>query len=247
MPNNRRFNPETNHYDYYFPMQLIDDADREYARFCGFEIGMARLGYRNYLAVFVPCRDIVIDAAGKEVFIETPEEKQHHRYLELIKDELIAQDAVKKDGRCMIANSCGGIRRCPARIPNPGYIPGGDQPKTLPVKCEGCKYNQFKQEHTCIPLSCLDHENEYGEMESYDVPAPDTYFSADRYDRLAAGFVEFVRQKKPEYADLAYLLTQEYNRSEAARELGIPNNTAAYHREKLKQMCRKYLDTTISA
>lgn len=24
---------------------------------------------------------------------------------------------------------------------NPDYIPGGDQPKALPVKCEGCQYD----------------------------------------------------------------------------------------------------------
>ncbi len=246
MANNIRFNPVTNSNDYYFPMELTNDADREYARLCGFEIGMARLGYRHFLAVFVPCKDKIVGATGREVFIDTPEEEQRRRYLEMIKDELAAQDAAKQDGRCVIPDGHGGIRRCPARIPNPAYAPGNGQPKTQPVHCEGCKYEQFRQEHTSIPMSCLDHENEYGEMESYDVPAPETYFAADKYDRLAAGFVEFVRQKKPEFAGLADLLTQEYTRSEAARELGIPGNTAAYHREKLKKLCREFLDATIS-
>ena len=246
MANNIRFNSTTDSYDYFFPMELTSDADREYARFCGFEIGMARLGYRHFLAIFVPCKDRIVDKTGREIFIETSEEGQRARYLEYIKDELREQDAAKQDGRCMIPDGKGKVKRCPCRIDNPNYVPGGSEPKTLPVRCEGCKYEAFRQAHTFIPLSSLDYENEEGVVESYEAPSPETYFAADKYDRLATGFVEFVRQKKPEFAGLADLLTQEYTRSEAARELGIPGNTAAYHREKLKKLCREFLDATIS-
>ena len=61
MANNIRFNSTTDSYDYFFPMELTSDADREYARFCGFEIGMARLGYRHFLSIFVPCQDRIVD------------------------------------------------------------------------------------------------------------------------------------------------------------------------------------------
>ncbi len=246
MANNIRFNSTTDSYDYFFPMELTSDADREYARFCGFEIGMARLGYRHFLAIFVPCKDRIVDKTGRDIFIETSEERQRARYLEYIKDELREQDAAKQDGRCVIPDGKGKTKRCPCRIPNPGYVPGGDQPKTLPVRCEGCKFEAFRQAHTFIPLSSLDYENESSETESYEVPAPDGYGEGDRYERMEAGFIAYVHDRNPKLEDLARLLLQEYTRSEAARELGMPLSTAGSRREKLMELCREFLDTTLT-
>ena len=245
MANNTRFNPVTNSYDYYFPMELTSDADREYAKFCGYEIGMARLGYRHFLAIFVPCKDRIVDKTGREVFIETSEEDQRARYLEYIKDELTAQDATKQDGRCVIPDGKGKVKRCPCRIPNPDYVPGGSEPKTLPVRCEGCKYEAFHQAHTFIPLSSLDYENEEGVIESYEAPSPEGYMDGDRYERAKAGFVEYVRERNPKLVDLAELLLKEYSRSEAARMLDMPLSTAGSRREKLMALCREFLDSTI--
>ncbi len=245
MANNVRFNPVTNDYDYYFPMEIRDPADKAYARLCGFEIDMGRIGRRRFLAVFVPCKDKIIDAAGREVFIDTPSDAQRIRYLEYCRDELHEQEAARMDGRCVIPGVRGGLRQCPRRVPNPDYVPGGDQPKTLPVLCEGCKYEPFRQEHTEIPASCLDHENEYGEMEPFDFPSPKCYMDGMDYDKLAALFVAYVREKKPKLADLAELLAQEYTRSEAARMLKIPLSTAGSRRDKLMEMCQDFLDNLI--
>ena len=200
MANNVRFNPVTNSYDYYFPMELTSDADREYAKFCGFEIGMARLGYRHFLAIFVPCKDKIIDKTGREIFIDTSEEDQRARYLEYIKDELAAQDAAKQDGRCVIPDGKGKTKRCPCRIPNPDYVPGGDQPKTLPVRCEGCKYEAFRQAHTYMPFSAMEHEGEDGETEPYEAASPKGYMDGYGYDELAGLFVAYVHEKAPKLA-----------------------------------------------
>ena len=108
---------------------------------------------------------------GVEVYVDTPSAVQRRRYHELIRDELAAQAAGKEDGRCQIPNGRGGVKRCPSRVPNPDYVPGGDQPKTLPVPCEGCVYEQFRQAHTTVQLSALDYEDEEGGIECYEAPA----------------------------------------------------------------------------
>lgn len=57
--------------------------------------------------------------------------------------------------------------------------------------------------------------------------------------------MDYVRAKKPKLADLAGLLAHEYSRSEAARMLNIPLNTAWSRREKLTEMCQNFLDNLV--
>ena len=120
-------------------------------------------------------------------------------YLEYIRDELAEQDAKRQDGRCSIPDAYGGLKRCPCRVKNPDYIPGGDQPKTLPVRCEGCIYEQFRQAHTPIVVSALDHENEAGEFESFEIPATKDMLAADRFLELRQEFIAFVRERIPSW------------------------------------------------
>ena len=220
-------------------MELRNAADREYAKLYGLEIGMARLGFRNFDAVFVPCRETAY-VNGREVYIDTPEEVQRRRYLELIKDEMNAQEEIKQDGRCPIPDGRGGLKRCPRRVPNPDYTPGGDAPKTLPVRCEGCKYEPFRLSHTTLAFSCLGREDDPGEIAS-----PRSRYAAYGYEKLSSGFVSYVREKNPRLAPLAELLALEFTGSEAARELGLPTSTAGSRREKLKELCREFLDEVI--
>ena len=158
------------------------------------------------------------------------------------------QDSVKQNGRCDIPDENGGTKRCPCRVPNPDFVPGRDEgkkPKTLPVKCEGCVYEQFRQAHTTVTFSCLDHEDESGEMKNYEAPAPANYYEGERYERMREAFLEYVQEHNDKLTDLAELLTLDYNRSEAARELGMATSTAASRRELLKDLCRQFLDSTI--
>lgn len=252
---NVRYNPVNNSYDYYFPREIKHSADpeqedkaradKEYAKLNGLQIGMARLGFRTYEAIFIPCKNFTCGPKGNLIFLDTPEEEQHRIFLDLIKDEMRWQDEKKQDGRCQIRDEHGVIKRCPCRIPNPDYVEGGDAPKTIPVKCEGCVFEKFRQAHTTVPFTTLDHEDEDGEMESYEAPAPANYYEADRYERLREKFLAFVQERNPKLTDLADLLTMEYNRSEAARELDMATSTAGSRKELLKDLCREFLDNTI--
>ena len=240
-----RKNPVTGEDDYYFPMEITDPSIRVLARERGLEIGRTRLGNRTIDAVMIPCRDTAT-IHGVEVFVDTPSEVQRQRYLELIKDELVAQDAAKQDGRCNIPDGHGWLKRCPCRMKNPRYVPGGNQPKTLPVRCEGCQYEQFRQAHTTIVVSALDHENEAGEFESFEIPAKKDLLAADRFLELREEFIAFVSERNPKLAPLAELLTLEFTKSEAARELGDAWGTVTSRTDKLKELVTDFLDTIVT-
>lgn len=240
-----RTNPLTGEDDFFFPLEITDPSIRALAQEHGLEITRTRLGNRVIDAVMVPCKDTAT-IKGREVYVDTPSEKQRERYLSYIRDELAAQDAARQDGRCNIPNGRGGTKRCPCRTANPDYVPGGDKPKTIPVRCEGCAFEQFKEAHTTIVVSCLDHENENGEMEPYDIPSPRSYYAADRYLELRDGFIAFVRERNPKLAPLAELLTDEYTKSEVARELGDAWGTVTSRTDKLKELAKEFLDTIVS-
>lgn len=239
------FNSVTGELDFFFPMEIEDPVDKEYARLNDLKIGWTLLGFRVFEAIMVPCKNKTYDATGKEIYLDTSSEEQHRIYKDLIKDEMDKQEKIKKDGRCTIADSHGGTKRCPLRVKNPAYVLGGDQPKTIAKKCEGCPYECYRQAHTFIELSCLEHENAEGEVESYEVPTPRGYYSADKYLKLSEEFVTFVRERKPKLAPLAEKLTEEYTKSDAGRELGDASSTVTSRTEKLKELVTQFLDTAI--
>ena len=246
MATNVRINPVTGELDYYFPLEVKDDSVLVYARECGYEIGWARLGFREFRAVFVPCKEQVTDSHGRTTFLDTPSDVQHRRYLAYIKDEMNEQENAKQDGRCSIPDGHGGIKRCPCRVPNPDYTPGSSKPKTIPVRCEGCIYEPFRQAHTFIELSALDQEDDSSEMESYEIPAPKSCFAADRYLEIREMFIAFVRERNPKLVPLAELLTDEFSKSEAARELGQATSTVGSRTDKLKDLVTEFLDNLIT-
>ena len=166
-------------------------------------------------------------------------------YLEYIRDELAEQDAKRQDGRCSIPDAYGGLKRCPCRVKNPDYIPGGDQPKTLPVRCEGCIYEQFRQAHTTIVVSALDHENEAGEFESFEIPAMKDMLAADRFLELRQEFIAVVRERHPKLTDQVELKTLEFTNSEIARLLDQPTSMVTSRSEKLKSLAAAFIDTII--
>ena len=243
---NIRINPETGEKDYFFPLEVTDDSILVYAREHNLEVGPARLGFRRFRAVFVPCKEQATDSHGRVTFLDTPSDVQRRRYLDLIKDEMNEQERVKEDGRCPIPDGRGGVKRCPLREKTPAYTPENGQPKTVAVRCEGCVYEAFKQERSFVNLSTLEQENDSGEPEPYEVPAPKAYYAADRYEELAQEFVAFVRERKPKLAPLAQLLTEEYSKSDAGRELGDAWGTVTSRTDKLKELALEFLDQVIT-
>lgn len=239
-----RTNPITGEPDYYYPLEITDPSIRALARERGLEVTKTRLGNRTFEAAMIPCKDTAT-INGVEVFIDTPPEVQRQRYLELIKDELAEQDAKRQDGRCNIPDAYGGLKRCPCRVKNPDYIPGGDQPKTLPVRCEGCKYEEFRQAHTTVVLSTLDHEDDSGEMQTYEIPSTKDMLAADRFLELREAFIAFVRERNPKLAGQAELKTLEFTNSEIARLLDQPTSTVTSRGEKLKALAAAFIDTII--
>ena len=238
-----RKNQVSGELDYFFPMEVKSKADKAAAKAQGLEVTWTRLGYRTFEAVMVPCKNVVRDANGNETYIDTPSEVQRERYLELIKAEMNEQEAAKEDGRCNIPDGRGSYIRCPVRTKNPAFVPGGDEPKTLPVTCAGCKYEPFKHEHTVITHSDLTMVNpETGDEIPFEAASPDLYNEADRYMRLSTAFVDFVRTRAPELVGLARMLTQEYSRSDAARTLDIPISTAGSQKQRLMKLLLEFLD-----
>lgn len=239
-----RINETTGEEEYFFPMEITCPEARAWAKESGFEIAKTRLGFRVFEAAMIPCKDTDRDERGRETFVETPTTIQRHRYLELIKDELNDQEDIKEDGRCIIPDGRGGTKRCPLRIPNPDYAPGNGQPKTLPVRCEGCVNEPYKCAHTYIPSSALSHIDSSGEVTPFEPPVPYMYGEGEKYLRLKNGFVEFVRKRQPELAALAFLLTEEYNKSEIAELTADPRTTIVSRAKKLMGLAREYLDNT---
>lgn len=237
-----RPNPVTGEPDYFFPLEITDPSIRALARERGLEIARTRLGSRVFEAVMVPCRETAM-IHGREVYVDTPSDVQRRRYNELIRDELAAQAAGKEDGRCRIPNGRGGLKRCPSRVPNPDYVPGGDQPKTLPVRCEGCRYEEFRRSRATVPFSALDYEDEEGTIIPFEPSAANDLREAERYQELGEEFIAFVRERNPKLAPLAELLTMEYTKSEAGRELGDASSTVTSRVDKLKELLKTFLET----
>ena len=245
MTNQHRINPVTGEEEWFFPMEITSAADREYAKLHGFETGFTRLGYRVFEAVMIPCKDVGYDEHGLEVFISTPPEKQRRRYLDLIKDEMNEQEDMKQEGRCVIPNGRGGLKRCPCRIGNPNYTPTNGQPKTIPVECDGCKYEEFKNSHTIVQLSALDQEDESGEITPYEPIAEHPYDTAWMYLKRGDEFLHFVQQHDAKLLTLAKLFVLEYTKSEASRELNLATSTVGSRTEKLKKLVIDFLETVV--
>lgn len=189
------------------------------------EVGEAQLGFRKFMAVFIPVT--------------------HELYLELIKDEMNKQEDMKQDGRCPVPAKIGGVKTCPRRIPNPDYVEGGDAPKTIANSCEGCIYFAKKHEHTEANFSTLSVEGDEGEPMDFEVPSPSNYYDGDKYERLVDHWKAFVQEKAPDLMELSELLALEYLRSEAARKLEMHPSTAKSRKDRLKKLVQEFLDNEV--
>lgn len=64
---NVRINPITNEPDFYFPMEVTNPADKEYARLNGLVVGMAMLGNRRFEAIMIPCKRKDYDMRARDL------------------------------------------------------------------------------------------------------------------------------------------------------------------------------------
>jgi len=224
--------PITGEIQWYFPMEIETESDdfagTEYLQnlksesFC---IGTTRLGFREFTAVMIPVT--------------------REQYLALIKDEMDKQDAMKLDGRCPIPAKRGGLKTCPRRIPNPNYVEGGNEPKTLANTCKGCIYENKKHEHTVSTFTALGSYDDNGDFSQYDAPSPFGYNSSDEYEKLKTQWVNYVKENKPRLTELAELLSSEYLQIEAATELQKSRKTINSQTAILKELVVEFLDTVI--
>ena len=240
-----RTNPVTGEFDYYYPLEITDDSIRQDLEDLGLEICRTRLGNRVITAAMIPCKDIGLDVHGREVYLDTPSEDQRERYLEYIKDELAEQDAEKQDVRCVIPNGHGGLKRCPCRTAKPDYRPGNGQPKTIPVLCEGCVYEDYKRGNAPVSFTVLNHVDEGGEVDPYEPAAPGNLFDGDRYERMCDAFVGYVEEHEDKLTAQAALQTLEYSLTEVAEALDQPISTVFSRRKKLKALAEEFLDSTL--
>ena len=97
-----------------------------------------------------------------------------------------------------------------------------------------------------VALSSLDSENDEGEVTTYEVAAPRSYYAADRYEEIKEQFLDLVKERNPKLLPLAELLTDELTKSEASRELGDAWSTVTSRTEKLKELVTEFLDNLIS-
>ena len=222
-----RTNPKTGEKEYYCPLEITDPSIRALAREEGLEICRTRLGSRVIEAAMVPCKNVQ-KQKNLEAFTDTSPDEQRRLYLAYIRDELSRQDARRQDGRCNIPDGKGGLKRCPTRKPNPAYTPGSGLPKTLPNPCQGCRNEPYRQKHSTVPFL----EDAY---QSRRDP-----FAADHYMAMRKDFLALVKKRAPKLHRLASLLTLEYSKSEAARELGLPVSTVASQVKKLQELLTEF-------
>ena len=226
-----RRNPSTGEEDTFFPLEITDPSIRALAKEQGLDLARTRLGSRTIEAVMVPCKETATQH-NQQIFLDTPPEVQHRRYLAYISDELVHQDARRQETRCYIPDGNGGLKRCRPRKPNPAYRPGSKQPKTLPVRCEGCPYRAYR------PNSSTERFCEEAFL------SPRNPFEADRYEAMRKAYLAIVKQHTPNLCRLAALLTLEYSIAEAARELHLPFSTVASQAKKLQKLLKQFLDNT---
>ncbi len=223
---NVRIDSVTGEVKYFFPMELTPETKkifRDKAKYDGYEIGWAKLGYRTFEAVFIPVSQA--------------------EYHDLIQDELNAQDEAKIEGRCVISNGKGKTRLCPMKVSNPDYVEGGDMPKNLMVRCEDCPYGvSFNKKNRMFTSFCdLGTIGDDGEEMDFDPANPAGYFGGDFYEERRDQFIEFVRNKKPRCVPLAELLTKEYSQKEVSEELKKATTTINSQVKILRDLLNEFL------
>lgn len=236
-----RYNSQTGSNDYFYPLELENETDEEFARLRGYQVGWTWRGQKKIRAAMVPCRQKAYDEHGNEIFLDTKEDEQHRIYKALMGDENAAQDRAKHDGLCSFIKENGQRKRCPYRIPNPNFNPAiphnpKTNPKTIRNHCECCRYYSFKEAHDVVTFTDLEMHNERGETISFEPLSPWNHDEADRYKELANAVRAVIRQYKPKLGSLVDLLANELTQAEAANLLGKKPTTINSQRKLLRHL-----------
>ncbi len=156
----------------------------------------------------------------------------------------------KMDNRCIICGQNGKSRICPASIPNPSYIEDETAPKTIVNNCTSCPYSRsFKSFKGKVFFSTLTMTDEQGNEDDFDPEdTKNTINSADEYDRLLNGFIQFVKEHYPKYAhytELIEILGSEVGLKAAASAMGKPQRTLYGWTRTLRPIFDEYMQTVV--
>lgn len=189
----------------------------ELAEIKGYDIDRKYIGYRRIRAVLVPASQEVHD----EIFHEEDNEQKRKRV----------------DGRCLIKDENGKVKRCPERIKNPAFdcVNNPDVPQTIKVSCEGCIYNTLnKPDYTTESLDkSLDNEDDACE----EARALTTGIMPENecYEKARIEVLAMIAEKYPDKYERFDLLLAGENRSATADELGINKSTLYKMSKELKK------------
>lgn len=242
--NHCRIDPVTGQKNWYVPLEILDDTSEKIARAGGLDVCWTRYGGRKIWAVMLPCKDKKT-INGQEVYVDTPEEVQHERYKEFIREDMGRQYREKCDGRCEIPDGHGGVKRCPTRVPNPKYEPGVDDRKTLPVRCEGCKYEEFRKSHSEELFCDRQSEDEDGEVVYFDPAGGEKMMDSVFYDLWREEILDLVQKAKPKLVPAVEALLWEFKPGEVSGVINKNPNTVKSQLKKLRELLQEIRDNMV--
>ncbi len=210
----------------YSPMPITDNSVQELAKIKGYDIAWVKLGVSpiKFPAIMVPCNEH-----------DSEPRKQIRMAMKLSALEIREQSDKLKDTRCLIPAKKGLWKRCPNAKSCDGTGKG-----------DACPYVKFKRGNTFIPFSELERENEDGESEPFDVISTVSPEEDVRYKELSDAYLNFVKEHKPKFLELAKLKLEDYKLGYAEEKLAKSHGTIWYQDEKLKKLATKFLDNLIS-
>ena len=246
----KRKNPSTGKTEYFFPMEITGEPEdrmamKEAAKQSGLDIAMSCLGNRTFLAVMIPCKDHIVDKTGRDVYVDTPEERQREIYHEYMRAELAEQDKVKQNSRCNIPNGKGKIKRCQFEIPNPNYVHGGSEPSKIKVKnCDECPYSDYRHSKNTVLFSELSMLDDDGREVDFEPVSPASFGEADRYLHFGSEFIDFVRNnpKTAYLTEVAELLVREYSCAQSAKVIDRGYTTAKSQAKVLGKLLEEFIE-----
>ncbi|MCD8301303.1 MAG: hypothetical protein LUC41_09105 [Clostridiales bacterium] len=224
---NVRVNTKTGEIEYYFPMELTPETEKDFRELIeheNYQVGMARLGCRTFKAVFIPVS-----------------EEEYH---DLSREELHEQERARLDNRCIISDGHGRAITCPRQLPNPAYVEDGSEPKNLENRCTDChQFQSFNRAGRSILFCDLSGYDRFGDPVDYEPEAPTGYLEAWKYEMLCEEYIDYVKMIKPRYAELAKLLTQGYSQVEACERLNKSDSTINSQVKVLRDLLEEFLQT----
>lgn len=147
-----------------------------------------------------------------------------------------------------ICGQNGKSRICPINVPNPDYVEGGTAPKTIANDCSNCPYNRmFKTFKGKVLFSTLTLSDEQGNEDAFE-PEDTTHSitSAEDYDHLLAGFIDYVKEHYPKYThytELIEILGTEIGLKAASAIMDKPQRTLYGWTRTLRSIFDEYLSS----